>query len=318
MVAPVSRHDKFFRSSMQNIAIAQEFFQHYLPGNLRSGLDFDAIKLENSSYIDDKLGETISDMVYSCPYNIGSGEAKVVLLLEHQSTPERLMPFRVYHYMFNMLYSLLKQRPKEQAKDKLPAIYALVFYHGKQSPYPYSMDLIDCFSDPLGIMKGMFENPVNLIDIGQASDDELKRQKLLGMMTGALKHCWDRDISPYLLQMEDINSMDLGDPLTLKFAITTFYYLLSVGNIVDIEQFIVDSERLPEPIRGEIMTAAEKLQAMGAKKARKEVLETGREEGREEVAINSLKEGVDPQFVVRITGLELAFILKLKAQLEKE
>ena len=45
------------------------------------------------------------------------------------------------------------------------------------------------------------------------------------------------------------------------------------------------------------MTAAEKLQAMGEEK------------GREQVAINSLKEGVNPQFVARITGLELTAIV---------
>lgn len=62
------------------------------------------------------------------------------------------------------------------------------------------------------------------------------------------------------------------------------------------------------------MTAAEKLEALGEERG----LEKGREEGREEVAINSLKEGVDPQFVARITGLELAVIQRLKAELESE
>ena len=62
------------------------------------------------------------------------------------------------------------------------------------------------------------------------------------------------------------------------------------------------------------MTAAEKLRALG----REEGLEQGIEKGLEKVAINSLKEGVDPQFVARITGLKLTVILKLKAQLDEE
>ena len=56
---------------------------------------------------------------------------------------------------------------------------------------------------------------------------------------------------------------------------------------------------------------------MGEKKSHKEGLEEVLEKGLEKVAINALKEGVDPQFVARITGLELAVIFKLKARLEK-
>ena len=316
MVDPTNPHDKFFRSSMQNAPIAQAFFQHHLPEQIRNGLNFNAIKLENSTYIDDDLQETISDLVFSCDYieanesNNGSGAAKVVLLVEHQSTPERFMAFRVYHYLFNMLYSLLKQRPKEQAKDPFPAVYALVFYHGKQTPYPYSMKLSDCFDDPLDIMQNMFENPVHLIDVNQLQDDKLKQQQLLGIMTSALKHSRDRNIGRYLLQlMQDLNSMDLEDHLALKFIRTVLNYLLGVGNATNVEHFMKESWRLPEPIRGEFMTIAEKLRAMGA--------EEGLEKGKEEVAINLLKDGSTPEFIARITGLELTLIVKLQAQLAR-
>ncbi|NQZ12531.1 MAG: hypothetical protein HRT35_35710 [Algicola sp.] len=66
------------------------------------------------------------------------------------------------------------------------------------------------------------------------------------------------------------------------------------------------------------MTAAEKSQAMGEERGLKKGREIGLEEGLETVAINSLKEGADPRFVERITGLELTFILKLKEQLEEQ
>ena len=45
MANPINPHDKFFRSSMKNTDLAQEFFQHYLPSTVRDGLDFGAIKL---------------------------------------------------------------------------------------------------------------------------------------------------------------------------------------------------------------------------------------------------------------------------------
>ena len=320
MANPTNPHDKFFKTSMQNAVIAQQFFQYYLPERLSHGLDFGALKIENSTYIDESLQETISDLVFSCPYNDQVNDAKgdkrdvkISLLVEHQSTPDKLLAFRVFHYLFNMVHSLLKQRPKSAVIDKLPAVYALVFYHGKQTPYPYSLRLVDCFDDPLKVMKNLLENPVHLIDVNQVQDDEIKKQQLLGMMTGALKHSRDRDISRFLLQLrQSLNSMDLDDDLALKFLRVFLNYMLGVGNITSANQIIKVGQQLSEPVKGEFMTAAEHLKALGAEEAREET----RGEYGEEVAINSLKEGAEPNFVARITGLDLAVILKLKTQLE--
>ena len=43
----------------------------------------------------------------------------------------------------------------------------------------------------------------------------------------------------------------------------------TVGNVINVKQLIQDIEQLPEPIRGEFMTAAEKLQAMGEQRGLK-------------------------------------------------
>jgi predicted transposase/invertase (TIGR01784 family) len=198
----------------------------------------------------------------------------------------------------------------------LPVVYALVFYHGKQTPFPYSMSLADCFDDPLGIMSNMFNTPVPLIDVNQVSDEQLKQQKLLGIMTGALKYSRDKDIRPYLeWLMDSLNSMDLSKDLELKFIRTVLNYILNVGNTAEVEKFIKNGSQLPEPVRGEFMTIAEQLRAMGAEEGRVQGREEGKEEGKEEVAINLLKDGADPHFVARISGLDLAVIIKLKAQI---
>ena len=318
MAGPIKAHDSFFRAAMQNTVVAQEFFQYNLPPPVRDALDLSTARLKSSSYITDDLKETFSDLVYTCDYKkeVSDGEVRISLLVEHQSTAERLMPFRVFHYLFNLLYLLLKEDSDDKAKEKLPAVYALVFYHGEQTPYPFSMNLADCFDDPLGIMNKMFENDVKLIDVNQITDDELAQQRLIGIVTSALKYIRVKDIAPHLLRlMEKLNSIDLSHPLAVNsIKALLANYMLSVGKLADVEQFIKDARQLPEPTRGEIMTAAEQLQAMGEERG----MEKGLEKGREEVAMNLLKEGLDPRFVARNAKLELAVIVKLKAQLEKE
>ncbi|MCJ8268048.1 MAG: Rpn family recombination-promoting nuclease/putative transposase [Psychrosphaera sp.] len=327
---------------MQNKSVARQFFQTYLPKPLLKALDLKQCTLEDSSYIDNELQASFSDVVFDCPYLVkhkshsNTSNAKVILLVEHQSTPDRLMPFRVYHYLFNLLYKHLKQRDESQSKDKLPVVYALVFYHGKQTPYPYPMCLTDCFDDvqgctnavnagmhrngdPLKIMAEIFAKPVDVIDINETHDDEIKHQQLLGIMTGALKHIWDRDITRHMVGLfERLDSVDMKDDVEQQYVLTALKYMLKKGNIDEAEPLLAAIDKLPATIRGEFMTAAEKIKELGIEIGEEQGVKKGRKEGREEervdIAINLLKDGVDPSFVARNTGLELAVVLELKAQ----
>ena len=129
MSIPIKAHDRFFRSSMHNTVIARQFFNYHLPTKLIQQIDFSAMKLENSDYIDEELRESVSDLVFSCPYvNKNCGEAKIILFVEHQSSPDKFMAFRVFRYLFNMLNNHLKERNESDSKLGLPAVYALVFF----------------------------------------------------------------------------------------------------------------------------------------------------------------------------------------------
>ncbi|NQZ12530.1 MAG: Rpn family recombination-promoting nuclease/putative transposase [Algicola sp.] len=69
MAKPTNPHDKFFRSSMRNAPVAQAFFQYYLPAPMLDNLELDSFHLENSTYIDEALQETLSDLVFTCRYS---------------------------------------------------------------------------------------------------------------------------------------------------------------------------------------------------------------------------------------------------------
>jgi predicted transposase/invertase (TIGR01784 family) len=331
-------HDGFFRTAMQHLAIAQEFFGIHLPKTIHEALDLSSFEYQDTSYIDEQLKRTMGDLVFKCRYNSDveeckNKEATVILLVEHQSSPDRLMPFRVFHYLFNALYRILKAQPEGQGK--LPPIYGLVFYHGKQTPYPFTKLLSECFDDPLNIMADMFNQPINIIDANEIEEDELKRQNLAGIMTGALKHSRDRDIKDYFdWAAKKLTSIDKIEPLPLEFVNELFYYLINMCSIADVKLMIKNSQQLPESARGEFMTIADELREMGREEGwngglkegwnggLKEGWNGGLEQGlgkaKQEVAINLLKEDMKPEFIARTTGLELSTILKLKADLEDE
>ncbi|MCB1160899.1 MAG: Rpn family recombination-promoting nuclease/putative transposase, partial [Leptospiraceae bacterium] len=57
-------HDKFFKSLMTEKENAIDFFQNYLPPELLKEIDLETLELEKESFVDDKLKEGFSDVLY--------------------------------------------------------------------------------------------------------------------------------------------------------------------------------------------------------------------------------------------------------------
>ena len=71
-----------------------------------------------------------------------------------------------------MLTEHLAQNKKKGNRLKPPIILNLYLYTGKRTPYPYALDIYDCFEDPMLARAEMFK-PLSLIDLGQIQEDEL-------------------------------------------------------------------------------------------------------------------------------------------------
>ena len=86
-------------------------------------------------------------------------------IVEHQSTPDPAMAIRLWQYKAALL--------RKHVNDKhLPPIHTLVFYHGRPTPYPYTLDLKSCFRTPEQA-EYTLQGPPQLIDVQKQSDQEL-------------------------------------------------------------------------------------------------------------------------------------------------
>jgi len=72
---------------------AKEFFSTYLPAHIKKQINLDSLKLEKDSFVDDKLRMQITDLLYATQF--GERQGYLYLLVEHTSTVNPLMPFRV-------------------------------------------------------------------------------------------------------------------------------------------------------------------------------------------------------------------------------
>lgn len=327
----VNAHDIFVRKAMADPRVAQEFMQAHLPTELLDKMDIHHLVLQPRSYINDLRQETIVDLLYQT--TIAGYEAYLFLLIEHQSTPDPLMPFRMLKYTCNVMDEYLQTGTQKC----LPFIYPLVIYHGQRA-YPYSTDIKDLVDAPKDIVKRYFLQPFQLLDLGQIDDTILKQHTWTGVMEMALKHIYARDILPHLRDMMKLFRR-LEQSGGRDFVEIVLEYMLSRGELSSKKEFfnLLNTELTPstggnlmtfaeqmreegrQEVRAETQAFVEQLKAEVRQEARAEVRtfgeqlkEEGRQEVKLEVAKHLLSEGAQSVFISKITGLPLAKIEKLQ------
>ncbi len=93
MIINHSHHDALFKLFFADIAVARDFFEIHLPLVLRQRCNFNTLALCAGSFVESNLRNHCSDMLYSVRTNQGSGY--IYCLAEHQSSPQKLMAFRL-------------------------------------------------------------------------------------------------------------------------------------------------------------------------------------------------------------------------------
>lgn len=294
-------HDANFKANMQNVSIARDFFKAHLPQAILKKVNLETLRLAEGQFVDKRLRYFFTDVLYTAQFN-EEGIGYLYLLNEHVTNPQRLTPFYVLCYQCQIL-----QRDLEQRKDVkgLPPIVGLVFYHGKQRPYPYSTLIEDCFSDTQ-FAKGNFLKGFQLVDITQMEDSEILTHHTAAVMELLQKHCYNQQqLLAVLKRMQPTleGVLKIGGTQPMLYNIE---YLLQLLDDTEDYKTILDEvvQLLPASLKGETMTIAERLREEGLKK--------GREEVREEFAKYLLSEGKPIDEIAKTTHLTLEQIAKLR------
>ena len=125
-------------------------------GELVELIDFSQLSQINRSFIPDNLREQESDLVFSVPLRGESetDELLIYILIEHQSTVDSTMGFRVLFYMTQIWDSQRREWESEnvpKSQWRFRSILPIVFYTGEQrwnTPLTLNaiMDIPDMFS----------------------------------------------------------------------------------------------------------------------------------------------------------------------------
>ncbi|MEZ9362902.1 Rpn family recombination-promoting nuclease/putative transposase [Vibrio cyclitrophicus] len=305
-------HDALFKQFMTHPETAKDLLDIHLPAPLRDICDLTTLKLESGSFIEESLRPYYSDVLYSL--KTSQGEGYVYALIEHQSRPDKHMAFRLMRYAIAAM-----QQHIDAGHEYLPLVIPLQFYHGKISPYPYTMNWLKGFANP-DQAKALYTQDFPLVDITVISDDEIMQHRRIALLELVQKHARHRDIMDFL---EPLVTLLLTDYTTDKQVQSLMSYLLQVGETNNLEALITSLASSVPKHEDTLMTIAEQLRQQGEQRGiqrgiqrgRQEGIQEGRQEGIQlgeqrgrqetlnEMARKMMLNGMDQQAIMDVTGL---------------
>ena len=107
----------------------------FLSGEIVEHLDFNQAKRVPRSYLDATLRDSISDIVFTVPFRDASNGdgVTIYILIEHQSTVDRMMGLRLHSYMCQIWKDQLEEQQNAKvpvSQQRLSPILPIVFYTG--------------------------------------------------------------------------------------------------------------------------------------------------------------------------------------------
>ncbi|MGE0969626.1 Rpn family recombination-promoting nuclease/putative transposase [Klebsiella sp. WOUb02] len=289
-------HDAAFKAFLTNPDTARDFIALHLPAELRAVCDLSTLKLESGSFVEESLRAYYSDVLWSLKTTAGDGYIHV--LIEHQSSPDKHMAFRLLRYAVAAM-----QRHLDAGHKKLPLVIPVLFYTGKRSPYPYSTRWLDEFDDPV-LAGQLYAGPFPLVDVTVIPDDDIMTHRSMAALTLLQKHIHQRDLAGLL---DRLATVLLTGHLTGQQLISLINYLVQAGETDDAEAFVRQlAQRVPQ--HGDtLMTIAQQLEQKGIEKGiqlgEQRGIEKGKLEARLDVARTMLDNGLDRSTVMKMTGL---------------
>ena len=312
------RHDKLFRKALENPIVAYEFIEAHLPQDILQILDTKTLKLEKESFVEPDLTGSISDVLFSCKMDSAQdcNDGYIYLLLEHQSTPDPLMAFRLFKYMVNICDRYLITNP--EAKH-LPLVYPLVLYNGTK-PYNAPRNLWDLFNNTT-LARQFWTKDYQLVNVHDIPDEELKKRAWSGILEFFLKHIHERQLLKRWREIADILPEITKISIGYDYIQMILYYTLTAidqSDKIELEKLLITT--LNKEKGAELMTSlAQSWKEEGIEIGIQDGIKIGEKRGEargvEKTAMNMLKQNVDHELISSVTGMSIDEILKLRSKL---
>ncbi|ECH4649596.1 Rpn family recombination-promoting nuclease/putative transposase [Salmonella enterica] len=295
-------HDGLFKLFLREPDTARDFLAVHLPADIRAQVRLDTLKLEPGSFVDQKLRELHSDVLYSVETAEGHA-GYIYCLVEHQSTADRMMAWRMMRYSMAVMDAHLKK-----GNDTLPVVVPLLFYQGTVRPYPYSTDWMDCFDVP-ALAREVYSRPWPLEDVSVMEDSDLQSHRRMALLELVQRDIRHRDAASLLRdvvqlirlagntreQVEAVLCYIIYNGMTSE-SITPFLYELA-GEIPEYKELIMG-------------TIAQQLKEEGIQLGIQQGIQQGIEQGIEQARLVAQQKLLETAYALLDNGVSLDVVIK--------
>lgn len=292
-------HDAVFRKLLSHAETARDFFEIHLPKRLLALCDLSTLHLESGSFIEENLRYCYSDILYSL--KTPSGDGYLYALVEHQSSPDKNMAFRLMRYAIAAM-----QRHLDKGHSELPLVIPVLFYHGRVTPYPWSLRWLDRF--PLSQQaEALYTQTFPLIDVSQIPDAEIAQHRRIAMLELLQKHVRQRDMLEFREQLVSLLALGYTGNAQLKVLLN---YLLQAGHTADPATLLaaMASQTVDQQQKETLMNIAQYLREEGQAQGRAE----GVQQEAMRIAKVMLEKGMEPDVVASLTGIPVEMVEKAR------
>lgn len=169
-------HDALFKSAFEAPADAASLLRELVPSAVRDAVAWGTLDCARGSYIDRRLADRHSDLLFRARLRAGR-RGLVFLLLEHQSTADPTMPQRMLSYQTRIWDRCRRERPRAH----LPPVLAVLVSHvpgGWTAPRTFE-DLFDpaVMAIP-GVTPLVPRCSMLALDLTQQSNEDLQARSL--------------------------------------------------------------------------------------------------------------------------------------------
>jgi hypothetical protein len=178
-----SPHDALFRAAFSRRENAAAELRAVLPEAVVARIDWSTLRLTDGHYVDADLVSRQSDLLYTA--DLGGTPVAVYVLIEHQSSADALMPFRMLRYMVRIWEKWMADREEKGERPKvLPAIIPVLLAHA-QGGWTAPVSMRDLYALPGDVMPAMIRHlpqfELVLDDLSLRTDEELRARAHAGL-----------------------------------------------------------------------------------------------------------------------------------------
>jgi predicted transposase YdaD len=286
-------HDLFARFTFSHPERAAAELRAVLPAEVASRVDWSSLRHESSSVVDPELRERQSDLLFSARLQ-GGEPVLLYFLLEHQSSVDRWMAFRMLRYVVRQLEHWRHQHPSSEA---LPVVIPVVMYHGPAGGWTAPRRVEELFQLPqedLGRWQDLVPRFGYLLDDLTVEREEALRARpgppLVPLALLLLRSGRSEQLAVLLEGWRPLWAQVLTSPEGVEQLRAAIHYLLNVGA----EEALQALRRMLNSIATEqqretlMRTMADALRDEGREEGWREGLTEGQARGRAEDVLRIL------------------------------